>query len=128
MIIVVGVGLLAGGAYWAQKRADFLAIAESTQGRVVSMESSTSDGSTVYYPIVGYTFPRSNQSVKFKHSVGSSHPGWRIGDSVTVLYNPANKNEAMIDDGWLNWLGPGILTGIGIIFFFGGVSLKRRQR
>lgn len=127
LIIVVGIGLLSGGAYWTQKRADFLAVAESAQGRIVSMESSTSDGSTVYYPIVGYTFPYGNQSAKFKHSVGSSHPGWQVGDTVTVLYNPADQNDAMIDDDWLNWLGPGILSVMGAIFFFGGVSIKRRQ-
>jgi hypothetical protein len=128
LFIVIGLGLLVGGVYSGQKRANFLANAETTQGKVVSMESSTSDGSTVYYPIVRYTFPQSNQSVKFKHNVGSSHPSWRTGETVTVLFNPADKNDAMIEGGWMNWLGPGVLTGLGTIFFFVGLSVSRRQK
>jgi hypothetical protein len=128
LLIVIGLGLLAGGVFWGQKRANFLADAETTQGKIVSMESSTSDGSTVYYPIVKYTFPHSNQTVRFKHNVGSSHPGWRTGDTVPVLFNPVDKNEAMIDDGWMNWLGPGILAGMGTFFFFVGFSVSRRQK
>ena len=127
-IIVLGFGSLSGGIYWGQNRADFLAVAKTTQGRVVSMESSTSDGSTVYYPIVKYTFPHDNQSVRFKHSVGSSHPGWSTGDTVTVLYNPEDKNDAMIDDGWMNWLGPGILACLGTIFLLAGLATLRKQK
>jgi hypothetical protein len=41
LVIVIGLGLLSGGAYLGQKRATFLDIAETTQGRIVSMESST---------------------------------------------------------------------------------------
>lgn len=128
LILVLGFGSLSGGIYWGQKRADFLAVAETTKGRVVSMESSTSDGSTVYYPIVKYTFPHGNQSVRFKHRVGSSHPGWSRGDTVIVLFNPADKNDAMIDDGWMNWLGPGIMVCLGMIFFLAGLATLRKQR
>ncbi len=121
-------GLILGGGYWTKTRYEFLSIAESTSGKVVSMESSYSDGSTVYYPIVQYTYPVDNQTVEFKHSVGSSHPGWQTGDIVMVLYHPQDKDDAMIDDGWLNWLGPIIVLGMGGIFLLAAFFTFKKAR
>lgn len=126
IFVFIGLGLCIGGGYWVKQRADFFAIAKYTQGKVVSMKSSYSDGSTVYYPMVNYIYQPNNQSVTFKHNVGSSHPSWSTGDKVVVLYNPADKDDAMIDDGWMNWLGPGLLSGLGIVFLLSGLSFLRR--
>ena len=127
LFVFIGLGLCIGGGYWTKQRADFLNRAEKSIGLVVDMESSTSDGSTVYYPIVKYRYPVTGEDVQFRHQVGSSHPSWKRGDKVTVLYDTNDKNNALIDDGWFNWFGPGLLLVIGGVFLSIGYFMVKKS-
>jgi uncharacterized protein YxeA len=120
LFLIIGIGLCSGGVIYANKRAEFLHTALSSQGTVISLKSETShsDGKTtvVYYPVVRYTPPGKSTSITFKHNIGSSHPSFSRGDIVQVLYVPNDPHNAIIDQGWLNWLVPIIMIGIGGVF------------
>ncbi|MFT5521938.1 MAG: hypothetical protein ACI9IA_002544 [Enterobacterales bacterium] len=128
LFVFIGLGISIGGGYWTKQRADFLNRAEQSIGQVVEMESSTSDGSTVYYPIVKYRYSVTGEDIQFRHQVGSSHPSWKRGDKVNVLYDPNDKTNALIDDGWFNWFGPGLLLLIGVVFLLIGYFMVKKQR
>lgn len=127
-IMLIGLGLLAGGIWAAQNLLHMLDVGERTQGVVVRLEqsySSSSSGSSsyTYYPIVAFNVPGTGERIEFKDNMGSNPPPYDQGDEVTVLYDPADpREEALIDKGIWNWLLPGILTGMGALAFL--LSLK----
>lgn len=65
----------------------------------------------------------------YTDAAGVTHPGraafasslfsYRIGDRITVLYDPTSSEPARIDSFVILWLGPTLLTGLSL--FFGGV-------
>lgn len=132
IFLLVGIALSSGGVYLGVQRVDFLQSAITGNGTVVGFNSktSTSDGktTTTYYPQVKYLPNSSSQTITFEHDVGSSHPSYRTGDSVVVLYSPEDPNEAIIDEGWMNYFGPILMLGIGVIFALVGGSLIIKQR
>jgi len=128
VLLVAGVGLITLSKHMVIKRQQFLASAQPTSGAVVSLHSSHSDGSTVYYPEVEFKPPSVEAKVRFRHPAGSSHPSWRIGQEVNVLYNPTNPNDAIIDQGTIwNMFFP-FLPGIigALLLVFSALALKSR--
>ncbi len=89
---------------------------EITTGRVIAMDESNSDGSTVYSPIFEYTV--GGQRYEVNSGIASDPPDYRIGDDIAVRYNPANPQHAEVDTP-LNspWIyGGGVaLLGIAMI-------------
>ncbi len=128
VFLLIGLGLFIGGAFWGKQRADFIASATKTTGKVIEMRPSTSDGSTTYAPVVSYQFNVQQTPAVFTHGVSSSPPSWHTGDKVNVLYNPKDENDAMIDDGLWNWAGPGILALVGFILFSSGFSASLKKK
>ena len=67
--------------------------------------------------------------VRFRHPAGSSHPSWRQGQGVAVLFDPAQTSEAIIDQGpvW-NQALPLIPAVIGLVLLpLGLVALAARE-
>ena len=132
VFMMVGIGMLAGGVFLTKQRAEFLNSALASQGKVVDFKRSTSHSegrtTTTYYPIVVYSPQNSDQQIRFEHDVGSSNPSFRTGEIVPVLYSAANPSEAIINQGWLNWLGPLILCTMGAIFFLVSFFMLKQQR
>jgi hypothetical protein len=129
---VVGLGLVVGSVYLGAKRMEFIQSASVAYGTVVGFNSktSTSDNgtTTTYYPIVEYTPQSQEREIRFEHDIGSSHPGYSRGDEVKVLYAANDPNEAIIDEGWMNYFGPLLMLAIGSIFALVGISVIIRQR
>ncbi|QBQ55369.1 DUF3592 domain-containing protein [Nitrosococcus wardiae] len=132
ILVMIGVGVISGGAYLGVKRINFLQTALTTQGTVVSLNSktSTSDGktTTTYYPVVEYLPPNQSQSIIFEHDIGSSHPPYRRGEKVEVLYSASNPSEAIINEGWMNYFGPGLMLIVGSVFVLVGGVLRGQKR
>lgn len=126
ILIVIGCAMIFGGYHFGQKMIDLTEHGARAPGRVVSMESSrNSDGDTMYYPVVEFTDGK-GRSTRFRDSFGSSHPSSRVGDDVKVLYLPdMPEPSAVIDRGWMNWLLPGGLGGVGVLFLLMGFSMLR---
>lgn len=133
LMLVIGLGVLAGGSFVAKERSEFLAAARSAAGEVVDFRrrTSTSDGkrTTTYYPIVRYQPPGRDTQVEFQHDTGSSSPAYSRGETVKVLYSPGDPGEAIIDAGIMNWFGPGLMIVLGGAFtVFGGLTLRSRRK
>jgi hypothetical protein len=133
IFLVVGLCLVAGSAYLGVQRAEFIQSASVGYGTVVGFNSKTSSSdsgtTTTYYPLVEYTPPSMQErTIRFEHDVGSSHPGYRRGDEVKVLYSANNPKQAIIDQGWMNYFGPLLMLAIGSIFALVGVAVIIKQR
>ncbi len=133
IFLLVGISCVTGSIYLGAKRFEFIQNASIGYGTVAEFNSKTSstDSSTTttYYPIVEYT-PQSTQkhTIRFEHDVGSSHPSYRPGDKVKVLYSANYPQNAIIDEGWMNYFGPLLMFAIGSIFALVSASVIIRKR
>ena len=92
-----------------------------TEGIVVEMDASTTDGSTTYAPII--EFQVNGQTYSFKGGISSNPPQYSVGDQVNVLYDPGNPETAQINKTSERWLTPLLLIpamifGAIIVNFF----------
>jgi len=100
--ILIGIALLMGSLYWADCTYDYIAVSHTVSGTIVGDHSSFSDGTVVHAAMVEFT-PLEFSTQHFTSKVSSSSPSWNIGDSINVLYDPQNINDAMIDRGIWNY-------------------------
>ncbi|MDR5769106.1 MULTISPECIES: DUF3592 domain-containing protein [unclassified Caballeronia] len=118
----------------------FSANAVAVQGHVTgntwqqSSDSRNRNGRKgYYYPEVDFTTSEGHR-IKFTGSLGYGSPAYSPGDAVTVLYNPAMPEAAMIDSTAERMMTPLMLGGMGGIFALVGGALltfalrRRRQR
>jgi Protein of unknown function (DUF3592) len=66
---------------------------------------------TVFHPVVRFVTAR-EQAVRFKASEGSGDPfAYGVGDSIRVLYDPANPQAARLDT-WASRWGDSVVLGM----------------
>jgi hypothetical protein len=130
---IVGVLLLAGALLLWNNSRQFVAGAHKAQGTVVELiESRDSDGST-YKPVVRFTTV-DGREITYTESFSGNPPPYDVGDTVEVLFTPDNSHKARIRGFMSLWLGPAILSGMGIIFaaigggFFFATASGRRKK
>jgi hypothetical protein len=76
-----------------------LAAEESAVAQVIEMtERKSSEGGIFYYPVVAFDLPN-GQRQRVQLGEGSWPPAHRVGDLVTVLYQPANPLDTRIASG-----------------------------
>lgn len=124
IFLAIGLGLLAGAAFWAVKTRSFVAQAEVAPGTVVALNRTTSGDSNAYYPVVDFVTPQGRR-VEIHSSYGSSPPAYSVGEKVEVLYLPDRPEEAKIRGILSLWGGAIILGGVGLVFAAvgGGMTL-----
>ena len=98
------------------------------EGKITGFERRDS-GSNIQYAVVRFA-GQDGGDVFFTESTGSSHPRYKIGDDVHVLYlaqDPAGS--AMVDSGgWRNWVWSGLLAGGGMLLLIGAGMAWRSTR
>lgn len=105
-----------GCAFWARQRSQWLAELSPTQGTVTRvLEQTDAEGDTSYQP-----------EIQFRDATGETYeilPLWRSnpptyteGESVPILYPPANPQNAIIDTWAGKWLLVTLAAAIGAIF------------
>src|SRR5207248_1431044 len=102
-------------------------------GRVVGYEPRTfvstsgssrlSTTTTAFMPIV--EFRASARVVRFTDWLGSRSAG-HLSDAVTVLYDPANPSQAMIDRPVMNWIPWMPIAATGLLLVFAAFSTAWR--
>ena len=100
----------------------FLERSITVDGTVVSFEqrlSSSESTVTLYYPVVDFK-DNSGNPHEFESSFGSAPPRHKIGETVTVRFDPAAPETAKIDGFVSNWLAVIVLTSLGILFLIAG--------
>lgn len=118
---LVGGLLFAIGAFLFIRTRIFLGKAQEVQGTVIQMVwSSSSDGGGGYSPV--YQFRTiSGQMITVQDSLSSSPPMFQVGQTIDVLYDPENPQNARIKKFWSLYFTSILLCGMGLIF--GGVGI-----
>lgn len=83
-----------------------------TTGSVVAVSGKGCSSVTFY--------PRQGERVTFSSQV-CSRPGYDVGDSVELFYDPSEPQNAHIDSFVQNWFVSLILGGFGLLFMLGGL-------
>lgn len=105
--------------------ASFIASASRTQGEVMRLlyvESSKRNESGTWKPLVRFKAP-SGEIIEFAPSSSSSPPGYEVGETVDVFFDPQNPQDAMLDGFFALWGGATITGGLGLIFLLVTVGL-----
>jgi hypothetical protein len=137
--LVAGVLILLGGAYFLRRTHldEFVFRRAVAQGRVVENRSKqvsprrTNGISDL--PFVSYhamvQFPSGDgQTVTHEDVLGFSRPSFRVGQEVTVFYDPKEPQHAMIDRGVKNFVIPGICLIFGGLSILGSCQRLARSR
>jgi hypothetical protein len=131
-IILCAVGgamLLAGVATALDTRA-FLGRAVHTRGTVVGFEqrADEDDANEIYfYP--RFQFVTSTGAAwTVVAGAGTNRPGYRVGQSVEVLYDPTNAQDARIETFFQLWFLPMVLAAIGALCAIVAWATARWQR
>ncbi len=102
------------------------------QGTVLWLEMNTTNNThNSRFPEVQFT-AADGTVVRFLDRAGANPSPYKVGDRVTVLYQPGQQGTAMIDHGLSNWepvvallvLGTTLL-GLGVVSMRGTVVLRR---
>jgi len=123
VMILISLMLLAGGYYWGQDITGQLLNGNTAEGEIVGQESEylTAESSYYYYPVVEFMLPE-GRKVRFRDRTGSSSPVQTAGEQVTVIYDPADPEKAMINRGLWNLLPPAGVFLAGFIFLLVGIK------
>ena len=110
--IMLGVNLLLAGFFLWGVYAAFTAYrletnGAVTEGIVIEMDESTTDGSTTYSPIVEYQVD--GQTYTFDGGISSNPPQYHVSERVSVRYDKTDPSTAQIDKWSERWLMPVIL-------------------
>lgn len=97
------------GTYMAFNAYKLGASGETTAGTVVELEEShmPEGGCCVYSPII--EFQVNGQRYTFDGDVATDPPTYKVGETVQVLYDPADPNTAQINKLSERWLTPLLL-------------------
>jgi hypothetical protein len=120
----IGIGMLVGSFFIFSNTTSFIRRAEQAEGKVIDLERSrsSSSSSSTYRPVVEFT-TATGKRIEFTSSVGSSPPSHRVGEPVTVLYNPADPQSARIKSFFQLWFGFLIVCFMGLVFAAIGLSM-----
>lgn len=124
---ITGIGMLIGSFLSYNSTHNFIKNSSSTIGTVTELRlhtssSSSSSKSSTYYPIVKFKTQK-GESAELESNVGSYPPSFRVGETVSVLYNPNNPAEAEINSFGQLWFTAIFLLGMGGLFAGIGLSL-----
>lgn len=130
--LIVGVIFIIVGAFLFIKN-DYLTknCTEETTATVVDMHEeldTTSDNVTryLYYPIIEYM--AHGKKVEAKMDNGSSTPAYRIGEKVTILYNPNKTSEFIVKgDKMSNIFSIGFMCLGVLITIYGIIMLIKKE-
>ncbi len=93
----VGVAILLFGLRLRQEKTAFLQGAERATGVVVEIVAERQqDGDTLFYPVVEFTTAE-GQTVRFKSREGRWPSGYRVGERVSLLYDRALPQNAVLE-------------------------------
>jgi hypothetical protein len=131
--VLLGLLPLAGGYFFYRKTARFRKRAIATEGVVCELQvGETSEGEDVYHPIFRYR-TREGREYTIRSNTGTNPPGFKIGQSVGIFYDPDKPSDARIDTFAQLWLVPLLLFVAGILICIVGAivvlaSIRQNRR
>jgi len=128
---VVGLGLVVFSCYIGKNNFYLIWKGVRTQGTIVDFKqvywtSQSGSGTTTHSPFMPIVeFQSNNQIVRFQDNMGSNSAAG-LNSQITVLYDPANPDHAIIERPILNWMPWGPMLAMGIFLLL--VSLVGQKR
>lgn len=117
---IMGIVIWAQAFYIYQKDRKFTEKAKLASGTV--LRSSANDRTFVSFVTT------EGKEIKFSSNTGNNPSSFTEGESVQVLYDPANPNNARINNFYILYLGVSVLGFLGAVFFFTGFSFFLSER
>lgn len=119
----VGVVILTGDFFVTNGVVSFLKSSIISEGKVTDIVKSRSDkGQYMYSPEVSFTDP-DGKVFSFTSNLSTNSPNYTVGETVSILYNKSNHQDAKINTFFQLWFGTMILSILGIVFFVIGLSI-----
>lgn len=115
MPFIIGAIFVGGGVYWGKHRYEFTQYSETTVGEIIGYQRTDSDGAAMYAPIT--IFVVDDQPYQVVANRSASAKPFAVGDKVTVFYQQDKPDNAMIDQGWRNWILPAFVILFGGVFW-----------
>lgn len=124
VLIPVGLSLLLGAAWSVSSTKAWIAQATEVQGKVIEMVRirDRDDGGYMYAPVVRFETAEGS-TVEFQSTLRSNPPGYRTGQTVSVLYDPEDPQSASIHGVLSLWLSSIVLGFIGSMFLAMGTGM-----
>lgn len=120
LIILTALVPLGVGYYFYRSSTQFVRSAVEVEAVVSEIEERSSEGSISYYPVFSFV-DREGEVHRITAGWGSNPPSHEIGDTVTLLYDPAEPHEARRDGFVSLWLAPTIAGALALIPLMVGV-------
>jgi hypothetical protein len=129
----LGVALLLGGGLWTSHHRRFMHDALTAPGQVIdyaetqsTSTSGTSPAATTtvhrsYCAVVRFT-DRDGRVTTYRDNVCSSPPSFRLGQTVTVYYDPHNSSDALVDHGLIVYALPVACAVFGLVCLLAGLQ------
>ena len=132
-VALIGILFIAVGAFLFVRNNDLVKkCTEETEATVIGMDqelSTDSDNNNTYmfYPILEYKVD--GEIVQSKMIDGSNTPDYKLGDKITILFNPKKTSEFIIKGDISSSIMSYVFMGIGAIATIGGaiVALKKES-
>ncbi len=126
-MMLMGLGLTAGGGWFVYGNAAFLADSRRATGTVVRLDAKRgAKGMTLYHPEVTFRAPWDGRRVTFRSRAGLWPSPFEVGEKVTVAFDPADPGNAKIVSIWTLWFIPGCMIALGLLaVVLGCAKLKR---
>lgn len=130
--LLAGLGVLAGGSVLIRRMHLNLLVSKSAaiaDGIVIenhAKEVSPQPGSrelpyTSYQAVVRFK-DEQGRMITFADSFGFNHASFARGQTVRVIYDPQDPQQAMIDRGEKDYIVPGIVLFFGVVLIAGGLQ------
>ena len=113
--IIIGAMVSIVSICWAFYLAWFVVTASETQGSIVKLKSEYTRNGSVGRPVFSFIDDK-GMTHTIINSSGSGFYSFEDGESVKVLYDKEEPNNAMINSFTTLWLGPISVGFIGAIF------------
>lgn len=122
IFLVVGLIMLTISGIICYNVKKFNATAVKTSGTVIDLiaKRSSSGKSSTYSPVVTYN-DASGTKHRYISSFSSNPPGYDIGETVEILYDPKKPDDATIA-GWSEYFGAMICGILGLVFSLTGLG------
>ncbi|MBS1523175.1 MAG: DUF3592 domain-containing protein [Bacteroidetes bacterium] len=113
VLLIAGAFLVVFGFVRRNKRIKLLQNGVTTQGVVVSIESSQSDDGTTYRPVI--KFPVGDEFVTKTPGFYTNPCPYKEGDKVKVIYDRNDADSFTLNDGPAIFIEI-VIFGLGVVF------------
>jgi hypothetical protein len=123
-LLVAGIGalMLGIGLFLFFHTRAFLSRAVAVTGTVVDFRVTRDAEGPAYQPIISFETTE-GETRRFMDSVGTGEPGFEVGESAPVAYDPANPERTKLVNRFHLWFLPGLLSSLGAVVLAMGVAL-----